>query len=160
MASADAKLATELGVSPAVIAALRIEHLTTPAHWQLDGHTLSYTAEGIELLCTLLGGKKKEGGAAAPRPALRAVPLIIARVYPSRIWVAVRTPTGSHTDVQVKDNVRLRERTQLMCVEIDGKWHCAASPQAKPEILALLQEPKTAPGNGTRPNNKPHRPRP
>lgn len=162
MASADCTLASEFGVSQAVITALRRQHLKCPEHWDIDGHTLNYTAAGIQLLRLLAGAAEaeKKGGVSAPhRPVAQAIPLIIARCYPSRIWIAVRTPSGSYTDIQVKDNARLRERTQIMCVLHEGKWHCAEPVQGKPEILALLKEPKTAPGNGTRPHTKPNRPR-
>lgn len=150
MASADIALAVQFGVSPRVIETLRASSLQCPEHWKIEGHSLSYTPAGISHLESLLSAKKNEGGAAPETPAPRVVTLSILRIYPSRIWVSVRTPDGKGADVQVRDNSRLRERTGLQCLYHEGRWHCAHSSQGPTNILALITKATTAPATEIR----------
>ncbi len=150
MASADIALAEQFGVSPRVIETLRASALSCPQDWKMDGHVLSYTDAGIAQLERLLSTKKKEEGGAPTSFTPRVVTLSILRLYPSRIWVSVRTPDGKGADVQVKDNTRLRERTGLQCLYHDGRWHCAHSSQGPAKILALITKATTAPATDIR----------
>jgi hypothetical protein len=150
VASADIALAEQFGVSPRVIETLRSSSLQCPEHWKIDGHALSYTQAGIAQLESLLSTKKKEGGGGPKATAPRVVTLPIIRIYPSRIWVSVRTPEGQSADVQVRDNSRLRERTGLQCLYHNDRWHCAHSTQGPTNILALITKATTAPATDTR----------
>lgn len=156
MASADAVLASKFGVSKCVVAALRAQHLSCPQDWEKNGNCIIYTPSGLTKLEELLEAPKKMEGGGRGGIVLRPVSLPIQRIFPSRIWVRVRAPDGKGQDVQVRDNTRLRERTQLLCVEIGQRWHCASASQASPQVLALLKEPMTAPAESRQNHTPPH----
>ncbi len=128
MAEADRELGVRYGVALSVILAIRAD-LKEGVHWTSRGGTVSWTDAGEAAVATALGLEKKEGGGAAGP----SVPLKIARVFPSQIWVRVTAPDGRAADVRVRDNLRLRVAMKIDCKPLpDGRWECTHPGQAVP----------------------------
>lgn len=130
MAAADELLASQFGVSAQIVESLRKSKLTEGEHWLRETcGKVVILPSGLALLTPLLDPQKKEkgGGEEAKKP----IPLPIARIHPNRTWVRVRLPDNTGVDVRVRNNTRLKERMQILCLQReDGRWECQHPGQA------------------------------
>ena len=121
MAVADESLARRLGVTEAVVMALRAERLKEGEHWTREaGGRVSYLPAGVDALHAILELQKKDGPEMEPERVL----LSVTRLHPNKAFVSVRTPAGKLQDLRVRPHHNMRPGLQLRCEIREGKWVC------------------------------------